>query len=345
MDAGRLLRGSRARGRRRQLHRRVAAGTALALVGVLGFVAVPGTGIDGLTSRLPWSAGAPSEATPVPPRADGVPGAAAEPTLVGSDPQVLHFGLDPAKARYLGWAAFRANVESVRLSVGDGQPVYVEAATSVELLSSSVSFGSVELAVGKPRTEIFDGTSQPATGPASGLVKSWQPAPGLYARAVILQGGRAELERAVDALRWNEARWCAVPLRLGAVPEGATIASCSVDVSSYPRLVTSDLNIRRAASEYMFVSYRFAIGAGTRTAGNRTIAGRPALFSGTGKLELLGIPRTEVLANYDWLGPGDTHPFEVTGSDATTRFTEADATTVLAGARIIEDPTRPQNWK
>ncbi|TNH22587.1 hypothetical protein FHG89_28840 [Micromonospora orduensis] len=343
VDTNRLLRASRARGRRRQLHRRVAAGTALSLVGALGVVGVTGTGLDGLTGRLPWTATTPTGATPVPPRVDGVPGAAADPALVGSDPNVLHFGLDPARARYLGWSVIRGNAESVRLSVRDDQPVHVEVSHTPEL-STSVSFGNVQVDAVGPGPQTFDGTIHPVNGGANGMVTSWHPAPGLYARAVILRGDRAGLEQAVGALRWNEARSCAVPLRLDTLPAGAPINSCSVDVSSYPRLVTSDFTLGRATTQVMFVNYRYASGAGTRTEGNRTIAGRPAHLSEDGTtLDLFGIPRTVVSATFGWGWEGRQPIGAKPG--ASSGFTEADATTVLAGARVVEDPTRPQSWK
>ncbi|SCE95665.1 hypothetical protein GA0070607_3653 [Micromonospora coriariae] len=335
VDPNRLLRASRARGRRRQTRRQVAAGTALALVGALGFAGVTGTGLDGLTGRLPWTATAPAEATPVPPRVDGVPGAAADPALIGTDPNVLHFGLDPTRARYLSWEVLTGRTETVRFSVRDGQPVHVDVSRSAEL-PTNVTFDGASVDFPKAGPQTFDGAVQPAAGTAGGLVKSWQPAPGVYARAFLPRGGRAGLEQAVEALRWNEARRCAAPLRLGALPESATISSCSVDITSYPRLVTAQFTLLRAKSQVMSVRYRYVVQAGTHTGGNRTIAGRPAFLSADGRrLELFGIPRTEVIAEFDWEWEPRTKP----------RFTEADATTVLAGARVIEDPTRLENWE
>lgn len=211
-------------------------------------------------------------------------------------------------------------------------------------LSTSVSFGNVQVDVAGPGPQTFDGTIHPTSDGASGMVTSWRPAPGLYARAVILGGDRAGLEQAVRALRWNEARSCAVPLRLGSLPDRAPITSCSVDVSSYPRLVTSDFTLARAATHVMFVNYRYASGAGTRTEGNRTIAGRPANLSADGTtLDLFGIRKTVVSVNFGWQWDGPRPTGVEPG--ATSGFTEADATTVLAGARVVEDPTRPQSWK
>ncbi|MFF5055737.1 hypothetical protein ACFY1S_21400 [Micromonospora sp. NPDC000663] len=335
VDTGRLLRGSRARGRRRQVHRRTAVGTALCLVGVLGFVGMTGTGLDELAGRMPWSTATPTP-TVVPPRADGVPGAATDPTLVGADPQVLHVGLDPDRARYLGWEVIRDQVETVRLSVAGSEEVRVDVSTSIEL-PSSVTINGTSVEVTESGRPTFDGTVRPASGMARGLVTLWQPAPGLYARAVMLHGDRAVLDRAVKALRWGEARRCAAPLRLGALPDGAKITVCSVDVASYPRLVTARFHLQRSPMENMSVEYRYASQGGTHTEADRTIAGRPALLSARGtRLELAGIPGTTVYADFGWPWDGEA-PANI--------FTEADATALLADLELSEDPTRPQSWQ
>ena len=335
VDADRLLRASRARGRRRQLHRRVAAGTALSLIGALGVVGVTGTGLDGLTGRLPWAATTSTGATPVPPRVDGVPGAAADPALVGSDPNVLHFGLDPTRARYLGWEVSDGG-ESVRLSVAGGEPVRVDLSSSPEL-PGSVEIDSRSFDVTAPGPQTFDGEVRPVLGMARGLVKLWQPAPGLYARAVMLDGDRAVLTEAVKALRWNEARRCAAPLRLDALPAGAKVTSCSVGVASYPRLITARFTFKRLDYQVMWLRYQYLSTAGTSTRTNRTIAGRPAFLSSNGtSLELVGIKGTTVAVDFG-LPPGGGRP--------PSSFTEADATVVLAGARFAADPTRPESWE
>ncbi|MET8123897.1 hypothetical protein [Micromonospora sp. NPDC005189] len=336
VDTNRLLRASRARGRRRQVHRRVAAGTALSLLGALGVVGVTGTGLDGLTGRMPWTTATPAVVPPVPPRADGVFGAAVDPTLVGSDPTVLHFGLDPTRARYLGWEVYRNAVETVRLSVAGSEEVRIDVGRSTDLFGS-VNFDGVSFEVTELGRPNFDGAVRPASGMARGLVKLWQPTPGLYARAVMLHGDPAVLEQAVEALRWKEARRCAAPLRLGALPAGATVTGCTVDVASYPRLVTARFGLQRAARENMSVEYRYVSRAGTYTEADRTIAGRPALLSARGtRLELVGIPQTRVIADFGWPWNGE-RPANI--------FTEAEATALLADVKLFEDPTQPQSWQ
>ncbi|WFE52099.1 hypothetical protein [Micromonospora sp. WMMD1155] len=334
VDGDRLLRSSRARGRRRQLHRRVAAGTALSLVGALGFGGVVGTDLDRLADRMPWTSATATVVPPLPARAEGVPGAAADPTLVGADPHVLHLGVDPARAHYLGWEVILGQVETVRIGVPGGEPVRVDVARSAEL-PSSVEIDGVSVDVSEPGPQVFDGQARATTGMPRGLVTMWQPVPGLYARAVMLHDDRAVLERALGALRWNEARRCVGPLRLDALPQGARVSACAVDVASYPRLVTARFAVTRADTETMTVQYRYASQAGTYTRANHSVAGRPVLLSAT-RMELVGIPRITVSVDFGWPWQSERPPHI---------FTEADATTVLAGTQVDEDPTRPQSWR
>ncbi|MFE9204967.1 hypothetical protein [Micromonospora sp. NPDC007230] len=339
IDTGRLLRASRARGRRRQLRRRAATGTTLALVGVLGFVGVTGTDLGGLRGRLPWTAATPTVAAPVPPRADGVPGAAQRPDLVGSDPQVLHLGVDTSQARYLRWAVYRsAQVESIRFSIGAGQPVLVEVGRSAQQFTDvGIEGFPIQAVPGQPT---FDGAIRQVGGTAGGLVKAWQPVPGLYARASMLGGDRSALVKAVDAIRFDEARRCAAPLRLTTLPQDATVSGCSVDVTAFPGGLKVDLILNREPSGTMGVQLLYGAQiAGNTTESNRAVGGRPAYLYPDGmKLELLGIPRAHLTAEFGWPWP-DAPPKGHRG------FTEADATTVLAGAQVAKDLTDPETWK
>lgn len=288
-DTRRLLTASRRLGRRRQVRRRAATGTALALVGVLGFVGVSGTDLGGLAGRLPWVASTPTVAAPVPPRADGVPGAAEQPDLVGSDPAVLHFGVDPGRARYLSWAVYGPQIESVRFSVGGGQSVLVEVARSARLFND---MGIDGFPIRADVTRLtFDGTVRQVPGTSGGMVKAWEPAPGLYARASMLGGDQNALSAAVDAVRWNEARRCAGPLRLTTLPAGTTVASCSVDVTTFPKGLNVQLTLVRERSATMWVRMVYGAEIAIKNEpGNRTVAGHPAyLYPDGTKLDRLDI--------------------------------------------------------
>ncbi|MCW3844372.1 hypothetical protein ONA70_30210 [Micromonospora yasonensis] len=339
-DTHRLLRASRAQGRRRQLRRRAATATALALVGVLGFVGVTGADLAGLPGRLPWAAATPTVAAPVPPRADGVSGAAQRPDLVGADPQVLHLGLDTSRARYLRWAVYASvEMESIRFSVGDEQPVLVEVGRSTQSFTGRGIEGFPDRFGPVPVT--FDGEIRQVGGTTGGLVKAWQPVPGLYARVAMLGGDRSVLVKAVDAIRWDEARRCAAPLRLSTLPAGATVSFCSVDVTAFPRGLTVELTLSREQSATMWVKLLYGAQiAESTTESNRVVGGRPGyLYPDGTKLELLGIPRAHLTADFGWPLPG------IAPSEGRLGFTAADATTVLAGAQVAKDLTDPDTWE
>ncbi|MFI6332083.1 hypothetical protein ACIBBG_27705 [Micromonospora chersina] len=340
-DAHRLLRQSRALGRRRQVRRRTTTGTALALVGVLGFVGVAGTDLGGLSGRLPWGAATPAAASAVPPRADGVPGAAKRPDLVGTDTTVLHVGVDTRKARYLGWAVHgSAQVESIRMSVGGERPVLVEVSRSAKQVDELLLDGLPAEQGAVPVT--FDGAVRQFRNGAGGLVKGWQPVPGLYARASMLGDTDPDtLAKAVDALRWGEARRCDAPLRLGELPRGARLTACSVDATAFPRGLHVELTLYREPSATMWVQLQHGSQiAVDRADSNRTVGGRPAyLYPDGTKLAVLGIPKTHLIADFGWPLPGGHAP------DGQPAFTEADATTVLAGAQVATDLTDPATWK
>jgi len=326
IDTRRLLSRSRAGGRRRQLRRRAVTGGALALVGVFGIVAVTGPELPGLP---PWTTATPAAVAPVPPRADGVPGAAQRPDLVGTDPQVLHLGVDPTKGRYLDWGV-TGEVESVRFDAGGGRAVDVSVARSAAVLGGADIDGTpVEV----PPEATFDGSVQRVTARdgSNWYITWWRPATGLYARASMRGEEPFALTRAIAALRWNEAHRCGGPLRLTTLPAGARTDGCSADVSSFPGAMHVVMNLYRGTSDTMSIRLEYNAGiTGMRSDGNRTVGGRPAYLYPQGReLELLGIPRAHLIATYGYPETG---------------FTEGDATTLLAGAQVAKDPGDPETW-
>ncbi|MBU8856750.1 MULTISPECIES: hypothetical protein [unclassified Micromonospora] len=340
IDTGRLLRRSRALGRRRQVRRRATAGTALALVGVLGLTGAIRADVGGLAGRMPWTAATPEVAPPpVPPLADGAPGALQRPDLVGTDPRTLHLGLDTGRARYLGWSVHSSNrVESIRFSVGGGQPVLIEVSPQAQALDDAQVLGFSEDTV--PGAVAFDGSTLRVGEAPGGLVTWWRPAPGLYARAAMLGSDQATLKRAVDAVRWDEARRCGGPVRLTTLPANAAVTGCSVDAAAFPKGLTAQLTVFRAPSSTMWMRLIH----GPDTAGdtgrgsNRDLEGRPGFLYPDGtRLELLGLPQGRLTVDFAWPFPGDRPAGQVD-------FTETDAATVLAGAEVAKDLTRPQTW-
>ncbi|MEV4480447.1 hypothetical protein [Micromonospora coxensis] len=330
VDSHRLLRDSVARGRRRRLRRRAVTGTALALVGVLGFVGVTNPGLG----RLPWTAATPSVGAPVPPRVDGMPGAAADPTRVGADPDLLHFGVDPARARLLAWRT-GGGVEGGRLDLGGGRIVAVDLSTDAAAVERSVHEGMTYPDV--PVTAAgFDGgvqrVSPPGPGGQPGWFLRWQPAPGLYARVHTVAADAGVLREAIAALRLDEAYRCATPLRLTTLPPDASVAGCEVSVVGFPDSLDVLLTVTRPGGQRLDVRLEYGSDVPRRrTQGNRTIGDRAGYVPPHGgELELLGVDRAYVTARF---GP----PYR--------GFTEADATVVLGGARLADDLSRPSTWE
>ncbi|MBQ0894069.1 hypothetical protein KBX37_13340 [Micromonospora sp. U56] len=311
-------------GRARRRRRRVGAGAALGLVAVLGF------GVT--TGGLPVPTPSPAAAPVAPPRAPDAPVAAAAPELVGTDAGVLHFGVDTTRARYLGWESGRG-VESVLVEVAGGRRVAIDVAPGPVEVERSRHEG---MSYGPDRTASadFDGRVErlPPAGPGGqpGWVLRWRIGP-LHARAITVGPDDTAVRTAVGALRMDRAHRCPAPLRLTTLPADAFLARCAVNMVNFPDSVDVTLTVGAPGEKLMDVRLeRHSEFDGGRATGNRTIGGRPAyLHPGGEELELLGIPKAHLTARF---GP------------APQGFTEADAATVLGGARIADDLTRPESW-
>ncbi|MEV4659890.1 hypothetical protein [Micromonospora sp. NPDC049301] len=329
VDTDRLLAAAVARGRTRVRRRRAAAGAMLSVVALLGAgVAAGAVGVHGVIPAIdpdvPSESGRPVAV--VPPLADGVPGAAARPDMVGADPNLLHIGIARGGPRFLSWAV-QAGVEVAQFDAG-GRTVTLELAASAEALRLSPPEGlSSEMAELLGRSP-YDGTVSSIAAPngARRWLLHWRPTPGLYARADVVAPEDGELHTVANSLRLDQAYHCGGPLRLTAVPAGAEVTSCEVKVASFPAGFDVLLSITSGIRAGIAVRLNYAASiVASRTEGNLTIGGRAAYRSPIGALELLGFPRAHLTAV--WMG------------DA-----EADAATVLGGAQVAEHLDQPETW-
>ncbi|MBM0278007.1 hypothetical protein [Micromonospora tarensis] len=159
----------------------------------------------------------------------------------------------------------------------------------------------------------------------------WQPAPGVYAGASVPGPNEGPLYDAAEALRLDQAYACTGPLRLTALPTGARLTACWMVVGTFPAAYAVLLHVRDDdRGTGMLVELQYAATPVTvKAPANRTIGGRPAHFDPTGeRLELLDIPRAQLFATLS----------------AERRFSEAEAGTVLLGARVAEHLDRPATW-
>ncbi|GGO08798.1 hypothetical protein [Micromonospora parathelypteridis] len=334
VDTDRLLTVAVSQGRARIRRRRTVAGIVLGVVAVLGAGAAIGP------VKLPESGpgvvlpGPGLPADPVvrvlPPRADGVPGAAARPDRVGADPDVLHFGFAPDGPRYLSWSV-QSGVEMARLDVG-GRTVTLELAASADALPRRAQ-GLPALVPELVKDGVFDGSVSHAEGPYGVMVwlRHWQPAPGVYARASVNGADERDLFDVAAALRLDQAHRCGGPLRLTALPAGTQISRCEVTVAPFPAAFGVQMVVSGPTPGGIQVELQYATSiTDSRTGGNRTIGGKLALIdSQSGKFELLGFPKAHLTADFGWPVQG---------------YTEDDAAVVLGGAQVAEHLDQPTTW-
>lgn len=333
VDADALLAAAMTRGRAQRARRRLALAGGAGLV-VVALVAV-GAVANPLEGAAPFAAGG-SDAAAAPPAAPGVPAAASRPDLVGTDPGLLHFGVDPSAARYLSWRS-APGMESVRLDLGKGRQVTVDLARSADGLEKPVH-EDVPYSSAEVTEESFGGRSGtveevPPAGPGGrpGWILRWRPAEGLWARAAAYAQTDADVWAAVTVLRLDEARRCAVPFRLTELPTGSRITSCTVSLIGHPESVDASVLVAGPDGQTMEVQMQYAQGRGpVRTEGNRRINGHPAyLYPGKDELELLGYPDTYVSAR---IGKGYSG------------YGEAEATAVLAGLEMPDEVVGFASW-
>ncbi|MFE0530684.1 hypothetical protein ACFW0V_24120 [Micromonospora parva] len=330
VDVSRLTSGAVARGRARRMRRRAAVGgTALGVVTVLG-LGVAGGGV--LPVRVPWTGAKPAAQAAMPAPADGVPGALTRPDLVGKDPGLLHFGVDPVHARYLSWRS-ADGLESAQLDLGGAAPVSFSLARSAGVAEEVHLEGDRYV----PAVMIppYDGQLTqfsldiPDSDPI--WVLRWQPVPGLFARLRTVAPTDAALQAARSALRLDVAHRCSAPVRLTAMPAGAWNAGCEVSVANLPTALDVSLVVNGSGFRSMEVRLRYPHGiVGDRPEPNATAGGRPVHVSAQGEtMELLDVPKAQVTAG--WGRPNEG-------------FTEEDAATVLGGVQVAEHLDRPATW-
>ncbi|MEU8116444.1 hypothetical protein [Micromonospora sp. NPDC048947] len=365
VDTDSLLTAAVNGGRARRRRRRAAIGAALGVAVMLG----AGVALRTPSAAPPQPAVTPSPVVVTPPRAPGVPGAAERPAAIGTDPQLLHFGVDPTAAEPVAWRS-AGQVESMRLDLGGGVQAMVIVAADPR--TAETGDPSQLRDIGPDRADAgtndkdhappgqgvdaasrYNGVIRQLDRVTKGWVLRWQPVPGLYVRVAALGETSAEVRRAAAALRFDEARRCVAPVQLTALPPGARITACEVAVRQlvWPRIVnvagtTTPTQMPVAASDATEAALTVALdGAATlpvrlnytprssspdRATANRTIAGRPVFDMGD-FWHVLGIPNT-------LLSMGHENRWERSPTDA-------EVSTVIGGLRVADDLGEPASWK
>jgi hypothetical protein len=345
-----VARGKRIRRRRRML---AAGGVAAATIGVVAALAIA----PGRPNTTPADRPSPSSSTDsqdpyagyedlqkvIPPltnlallpAAPGVPGASSRPDLVGTDPRALHFSVDAlaGSARRAQWIS-APGVETAVILGRDGQlqlaVAQSEAATALE------SFDPPDPATLSAPTSVTiggrSGTARStAPSPTNGMVAwslTWQPVDGLWAKADLHAKTLDGALKIVQTVRFDEARRCAVPFRLEALPTGTSVQRCRVELGAHwpPGVHTSSsLTIGDAQRKFQVTA---------------SDAGKMPDVKGALKAGPYSVYRQP---NHKWDMTAQGLFIE-SGSVTKARFTEPEALRVLAGCRPVGDPNNPSTW-
>lgn len=296
VDAASLVTQVRARRSRRRWSRvGGAAAGLLVLVGVAGIVTAVWRG-----------AGSPSGGSGRAiflPLAD-VPGAAAQPSTVGTDPNVVHFaapGLEVAAVHYT-WTS----------------------AEGYEQLEAGLDGGLVSVTIGQDPAALDAGERQNNVG----VVVRREAAAGLWLRVQARDDALAE--RVLGMVDLNRSQRIILPLQLTTRPAGSVMREAYVGFVG-DRYAHGGVILRRGDGATMEVQAQYARDGGLdNRSANHTVDGRPGfLYPGLDEVALLNIPNLDVTAR---IGKGYSG------------FTVADADLVLTGLVVGADVEQASTW-
>jgi hypothetical protein len=322
VDAAALAAAATTRGRRRLMRRRI---------GVSGVVALPVLAVAGLAAAAPslvpgLGQGRGEYVTQIA-AAREAPGAAVRPDLVGTDPNVLHFAIDPAVGIPVLWASM-AGRETIQLT-RDGRLVTVDMARNVDAFDK-VLYDSVMAE--RPRTwtdTTVDGRPAKVGTVADGHVVRWSPVEGVWIDISSYDESTDGLRAVAEGLWLDEALRCSVPFQLTALPTGARVTGCEVSARSFPQSLTASVLVT-SSDRTMQIHAEYGSRVGGGKAANYQVAGRDAyLYPAHDELELLDQRGWYVSAR---------------AGDKPSGLDVEDAALVLGGVRLADDPETIASW-
>jgi hypothetical protein len=324
-----VVKGARIRRRRR------AATAAVAVVAVLGLAAV--------AVRLPR---ADTDPPVVPllaepalrlPSADGQPGAADRPDLVGADPTVLHFDVDgiTAGAHDVVWSVGKGTEQADIF--GDDRRVFVGLARTADGLPGPVVPSilnpltpPVAVEIGG-RPGIVRSTERTPAG-AEGLgfwLVQWQPNDGFWAVAQVWTAARDDALAVAAAVRFDSARRCAVPFRMTSLAAGTVLQRCEVSLSG-----ETGTAFRQGVLEFAVGERELSIRANLPNSMGEPLP-KGTLAAGPYRAGRLSARAWNMMAG----------PYVVVVIASTSaRYTEQDVLTELGGLQTVGDPDDPASW-
>ncbi|HET8661311.1 MAG TPA: hypothetical protein VFM55_20220 [Micromonosporaceae bacterium] len=309
------------------------------------------------------------------PEAEGVPGAADRPDLVGTDPGVLHFdvqrsvvpglwdthwqtapgveevqiafapkGRGPEQLSYVTVQLARTRIVAPdevpgKHVTGDGRTVLIPP-QSPELTQETTVRG-------RPATlgRFAPPDSTPPSPPTWKLL--WQPVDGLWARVVARDWNEHVLRAVAETLRLDRAQRCVQPLQATALPPGTRWTGSHVGISSSTEL--------DRGGDFPGLGLWWYSGFTLDKADSRTITVRlePPNFPNSS-----GSPKDQFRPNLtvagqpaQWTDPYRRAQGQLVVAYFQQRFTlfvladsEAEAVAVAARLRVLGDLAKPQTW-
>jgi hypothetical protein len=345
IDPQPLLHTAVARGRRLRARRR-AATTVLAAAAVAGVAAMavwvprqqPTTPLDPAPSR----SGVLDVDLAKLPIAEGQPGAAARPDLVGTDPALLHFSVDKlaSAARRVTWRS-APGVETAEVMRTDFQ-VYVALAQSQQLLPKPpfgfsgapgmVMSAPIGISLGEHEATLRTSDPWKEDRGLEGRVYAfqWQPVNGLWAQVEVQTTSQEQAVQIVQQVRFDQARRCVLPFRASSLPASGTVPDCDVALAQ--------------DSAGVFSSGRWTVVDGKRRLSVQAEAVPPG--SGDYPRPLKAGPY-RVFADSDgrsWTMLVNGLFITATVESRKNPFTQAEVFQVLGGLQIAGQIHKPETW-
>jgi hypothetical protein len=303
IDVASLRKAAVRQGRTIRRRRWVTAGAGLAAVAVVvGMAPYVRTAISGESGTGIGGPGTdrPPGVLALPP-AD-VPGAAADPAAVGTDPSVLHFDVDLTGMLATGTSWFVMD-GSERLSVrtSDFDHFNIEYQLSTDPAKVALVRGADIAQPADTRQVTVGGRPATATfwpGVVSHNKKAdvptwsvqWQPVDGLWARVDLFTTDVNDAVRAAEALIVDRSQRCVAPLKLDRSLAGYKLGACSVTFEDSSWRI-SNIEVERPDG------VRFDIAIGDRSLGtvtsftpDRLVGSRPAMVTEEGRYRVIYVP-------------------------------------------------------
>jgi hypothetical protein len=326
VQAGELARGAMVKAGRMRARRRVAGLVATAVL-VVG-------GAAGVRAALP------ERKDTTLPAALGVPSALSRPDGIGADPALLHFDLD-LRAFEAAVGQRPAIVDWVSAEEHEAVTVYGADHAAIAAVHLAPSALDLKRAVPPPDVTAVASTVRGRSGKAypldGGTDLRWEPVDGIF--VAVLARDQATAERVFAAVRLDRVQRCVTPMRLSALPAGASWTDCqtAVRIGQVPgryEWERSALIIWQADAQRVRL---WAVQRGTEQGGtfapDRTVAGRPAQWLTDG-MRGLWIPE---------FGPVGLYVLEGTPFHADL-LGEETAAWYAEHLQVYEDLTNPDAW-